>query len=191
MKALKAIVFIFCFLLFWAILASYLRRTHGSAWSQIADIVLGLIFWLALWQLSSGSYENHRGVGRWVQPSGLFKAFLILVISYGLGSWALWSYFQVIRRPYFEMARISNAIDFFTLEYKVYPGKPGPIMSDVYDELKGSANAKINIQHIDYITEAKVETVKDSWGHPYYFRIDSPDPRIPRFPNSTLSHYPV
>jgi len=84
------------------------------------------------------------------------------------------------------MAHISSAIDFFYLEYKVYPGKPGPITSDVYDELKGSSDAKINIQHTDYIKEADVETVEDSWGHPCYFRIDAPDPKNPEFPNVAI-----
>ena len=186
LRMAKTIVFILCFTLFQTILTSYLSKSYGSAWSKSTDIVLGLIFWLVLWQLSSTGYEGRQGVGRWVGPSGLFKAFLILIISSGLGAWALWNYAQIVIRPYMEMADVSIAIEIFHSDYKVYPGNPGPITPEIYDELKGSPDAKINVQHTDYLTRLRVKGVKDDWGHPYYFRIDPPDPKYPDSPNIVI-----
>jgi hypothetical protein len=183
LRMAKTVVFLVCFSLFQFVLLWNLRSFNDSAWPQITKIVLGLISWLVLWQLSSASYEGHRGVGRWVQPSGLLKAFLVLIIYVVLGTWALWNYMQIVTRPYLDMADVSMAIEFFHSNYKVYPGNPGPITTEVDDELKGSADAKINVRHTDYLTQVRAKGVKDDWGHPYYFRIDPPDPKYPDSPN--------
>ena len=186
LRLVLTIAFIFGFTLLQIILWSYLRNSQYSAWTQRVDIVLSLVFWLFLWKLSSSGYEGHRGVGRWVRPSGLLKAFLVLIISLGLGSWAYWNYVQIAARPYFEMGDVLFAVERFYDDYKVYPGSAGPMTPAVYDELTGSANAKINTTHHDYLAGAKVKSIQDGWGHPYWIRIDPANPAFPDSPNVVI-----
>ena len=187
LRMVKTIVFIVGFTLFQIVLVWKLRVSGGSQWAHITDIVLGLISWLVLWQLSCASYKNGKGIGRWVRLSGLFKALFIWCISLGLCTWALWTYFNLtVMRPMQQMGAISCAIVFFYEENKTYPGASGEISSDVYSELKGSPDAKINVKHVDYLEEAHVETVTDRWGHPYRFRIDPTDPNFPNLPNIVI-----
>jgi hypothetical protein len=182
MTMAKTIVFLVSFTLFQALILWNLKNLSDSIWPHVAKITLELIFWLILWQLSNGSYENHRGIGRWVQPSGLLKAFLILSVSMCLGSWALWTYIDItVSRPLNEMMAIREAMVDFYIDYKVYPGNPGPITTNIYNELRGSTDAKINTRHIDYIGQHFVKTVTDRWGHPYYFRFEPIDPKYPNF----------
>jgi hypothetical protein len=170
-----------------AILRYKLTIDGHSQLVQITDIVWGLTFWLVLWQLSSSGYENQRRLGRWVQPSGLFKAFLVWSLSSAVSAWAIWTYANAtILRPMREMGDICEVMIFFDEDYKVPPGIPGPITKEIYDELKGLPDAKINVQHIDYITKWHVKTVTDRWGNPYWFRVDPPDPQYPEFDHFTI-----
>src|SRR5271156_1278043 len=92
LKTIKAICFLLAFCLFYAFIIWNLR---GWEWSSVLKPILGLICWGLLWYLSSPAYENGKGLGRWLRPSGLLKAFLIVSIYSILGAWIMYTYIDV------------------------------------------------------------------------------------------------
>jgi hypothetical protein len=181
LKIIKAICFLLAFCLFEVFIIWNLR---GWEWSSVLKPVFGLISWGLLWYLSSPAYADGKGVGRWLRPSGLLKAFLIVSIYSILGAWILYTYIKVtIMEPGRQMINIQTAVESFYDDYHVYPGPTGEITPNMIDELKGSLDSKINVNHTDYAKKWDVSSFNDRWGHPYRIRIDPSDPRWRTLPN--------
>jgi len=181
LKAIKAICLLLAFGLLYQFVCWNLRSWE---WIGVLRPIFGLIVWGILWYLSSPAYENGKGLGRWLRPSGLLKAFIILSVYTILVGWLWYTYIEVtVLEPKRQMVNIETAVESFYEDYNVYPGPSGEFTSDVIDELQGAPDSKLNVNRTDYVKKWKVTSFNDRWGHPYRFRIDPSDPRWPTLPN--------
>jgi hypothetical protein len=150
-------------------------RLYGSHLHRLVDSTLELLSIVVFWRLSSSAYKEGSGIRRWVQFSGLLKAFLILITGAALAMAALGIYINsIVIRPLIQMEGLSFAVREFCVDYKRPPGTSGEFTSDVISELRGLPNAKINTHYIDYLSQNRVESLVDRWGHLYRFRVDPP-----------------
>jgi hypothetical protein len=109
------------------------------------------------------------------------RALIVVVGFMFFLTWALYEYYEArYGMPLQEMARIKTAVEQFYATYGRYPAGAGPISSQIYSELSGSAAAVINIKHQDFLTPNSLETgQRDAWGHPFVFKVGSGGGGIP------------
>jgi hypothetical protein len=184
-KVILAILFIVIVLLLQLILNGTLTSTGNGDWIKVANIIWGLIFWIGLWRLSSGGYENRRGPVRWIGFTGLAKAFLTLILAFVLSNIGFAIYWQIFHRASMEAYQLSEAIESFHIYNDKYPGPAGPITREMIDELRGAPSARINTSRTDYLRQTETHNPffttwpgtanyeQDPWGHPFYLRLKS------------------
>ncbi|MCE0496562.1 MAG: hypothetical protein LV481_01260 [Methylacidiphilales bacterium] len=73
----------------------------------------------------------------------------------------------------YQKAQLALVIVSFHSYYHEWPGPPGPIDTNVYLELVGYKDAKINTQHIDFFEKNNCDgDTLDENGHDFLFKPD-------------------
>jgi len=110
--------------------------------------------------------------------SRIVKAFIVVLVIMLIATYILYRVQAPASDQLRRMARISAAVDEFYFEYKVYPCT-GPMGSQCRDEMEGTSNAKLNLNHIDYLGKNQINSLSDRWGHPYVLSVSVGTPNQP------------